>query len=294
MRKLISQLLPNNLKRKIVETDYFKRRQAIQLAGTSKRIDICAAQFAHILHLSNHSSLEDKVCLELGAGWVLSHALICYLLGAKKVIATDIVPFAQPEVLSLSLKNAIASLPRDLLAPFSDHSRIRERYDRLLSIRKFSFDELKKIGIDYKSPVDFAKGELGDSIDFIYSFSVLEHVPNDDVSTLLHNLAGALNHNGTMIHCIHLEDHKNFGQYPFDFLKIPNDQYSRELEAKRGNRIRYSGWERVFSNLKSIKIDFIYRYYRRDKALPDGIDHSISYLDEDDLRTSHLGVYVKK
>ena len=84
IKRLALKILPDKLKEKIKQSNIFKRRTAIKLASSSKRIDICAAQFAHVLHLSKQSSLEGKICLEIGAGWVLSHALICYLLGAKK------------------------------------------------------------------------------------------------------------------------------------------------------------------------------------------------------------------
>lgn len=294
MQRLISKLLPNAMKQKIRQSNYYTHRTAIRLASSSKRIDICSTQFAHIFHLLKRPSIEGKICLEIGAGWVLTHALVCYLLGAKKVIATDIVLCARPDTISLALRHAIASIPRDILAPFSNHSRIRERFNRLLSISQFSFDTLKEFGIEYQSPVDFADEKVNTAVDFIYSFSVLEHVPNDDVSALLNNLVESLNLGGTMIHCIHLEDHKNINRYPFDFLNIAENQYTRNLQSERGNRIRCSEWRRIFENLEGTNTDFIYSYSRLDKALPESIDSSISYYDEHDLRTSHIGVYTRK
>jgi cyclopropane fatty-acyl-phospholipid synthase-like methyltransferase len=266
----------------------------MHLASSSKRIDICSAQFAHIFHLSKHPSIEGKTCLEIGAGWVLTHALVCYLLGAKKIIATDIVPYAFPDVIPLALKDSIASIPRDILAPFSDHSHIRERFNRLLSISKFSFDTLKEFGIEYQSPIDFSTEKVSLSFDFIYSNSVLEHIYIDDIPVLLNNLIEILNKGGAMIHCIHLEDHKDTNRDPFDFLTIPGDQYTRKLQSERGNRIRCSEWRRIFGGLEGTTTDFIYSYARLDKALPKSIDRSISYDDEHDLRTSHIGVYTRK
>lgn len=265
------------------------------MASSSKRIDICAAQFAHVFHLAKHPPLEGKVCAEVGAGWVLSHALVCYLLGAKKVIATDIRPNAYPECIPFALKEAIAYIPRDVLAPFSDHSLIRERYNRLLSVTRFSFDILKEdFGIEYLSPINFASEKLNAPVDFIYSSSVLEHVPHEDVSVLLENLGDSLNPGGTMIHCIHMEDHKDINGNPFEFLKIPGAEYPRNLQSNRGNRIRASEWRNLFDNLKGYESDFIYNYSRLDKPLPESIDASIRYIDEADLRLSHIGVYTRK
>ena len=97
-----------------------------------------------------------------------------------------------------------------------------------------------------------------------------------------------------MIHCIHLEDHKDINRYPFDFLNIAENQYTRKLQSERGNRIKCSEWRRIFGDLEGTNTDFIYSYSRIDKALPESIDPSISYYDEHDLRTSHIGVYTRK
>ncbi|MDB4812979.1 class I SAM-dependent methyltransferase [Akkermansiaceae bacterium] len=294
LSNLKSKIVPNNVKQRIIQSNFFNNRKAARLASSSKRIDICATQFAHMFHLSNHAPIEGKVCLEIGAGWVLSHSLVCYLLGAKRIIATDIFPCARPDALSFALKDAIVSIPRDVLAPFSDHTSIRERYERLLSISHFSFQSLEELGIEYKSPIDLAREQLDISVDFIHSNSVLEHVPKDDVRPLLNNLAECLNYGGTMINCIHLEDHKDFNNFPFSFLDIPQDKYPPTIQTKRGNRLRCSEWEGLFNSLETTSSDFIYRHVRRDKKLPPSIDRSINHSDEIDLKTSHIGVFTKK
>ncbi|MCP4178379.1 MAG: hypothetical protein GY756_11485 [bacterium] len=83
MNKYVYKLMSPSLKNKYLCSKYYRNKEAIRLASSSKRIDICSAQFAHLLHLSKQPSLEGKVCLEIGSGWVLSHAIVCYLLGAK-------------------------------------------------------------------------------------------------------------------------------------------------------------------------------------------------------------------
>ncbi len=294
MLSFLKKMIPRSIKKKIKETNYFQHQAVSNLAATSKRIDICSAQMAHIFHLSKHAPIEGKVCLEIGAGWVLTHALVCYLLGAKKVIATDVVPIAQPDTLLLALRDAIASIPRDILAPFSDHARVRERYNNLLSYSEFSFDTLKELGIEYQSPVDLATEKINTPVDFIYSNSVLEHVPVNDVPDLLNNLVNSLNVGGTMIHCVHLEDHQDIVGDPFNFLDIHENQFTPTLQSNRGNRIRCNQWRKLFDDLKGTNTDFIYCYSRLEKPLPEVIDSSISYVDEDDLRVSHIGVYTRK
>lgn len=294
MRRLLGRVLPRGLKSKLRQSEFFKRKMAKRLASSSKRVDICSAQFAHAMHLAKHGTLEGKVCLEVGSGWVLSHAIVCHLLGAKKVIATDIVPCARPETIATALRKSVAYLPRDMLAPFSDHTRIRERYARLLRKSHFSFDVLQEFGIEYRAPVDFATQKVDTPVDFIYSNSVLEHVPKHDVKALLENLVESLNEGGTMIHRIHLEDHQDMASQPFGFLSIPDDQFGRDEQTARGNRIRGSTWRELFADLEGVDTEVIYSYARGEKELPTTIDPSIAYLDEDDLRTTHIGMYSKK
>ena len=294
MRNILKKLIPGRLRRASRSWTLYNYMQARHLATTSKRVDLCAAQFAHVLSLADYLPLKDKVCLELGCGWVLSHALVCYLLGARKVIATDIVNQAFPQSLALAVSKAIASMPQDLLSPFEDHALLRERFNRLREIPRFDFAALRNLGVEYVAPIDFANTKLDEPVDFIYSISVLEHVPCKHVVPLLQNLVSTLSDGGTMIHCFHLEDHQNLSQQPFAFLSIPAEQFPPTLQSDRGNRLRRSEWEQIFSGLSSATTRFLYSWSREDKALPQVIDPSIRYVDQADLRVSHLASYTRK
>ena len=290
----VNNIIPTDFKSKIKTLQYFQRKQARKLASTSKRVDICAAQFAHSLHLADTSDLSGKVCLEIGSGWVLSHALICHLLGAKKVFATDIYPLAKPQYVYNALHESETSIIRDILSPYEDHNLIRKRLANLLAITHFNHDTLKELGIEYIAPINIAKNKLNIAVDFIYSNSVLEHVPFDDVVPLLRNLVTDLNKNGTMIHRIHLEDHLSISKDPFKFLTIPEKKYSRDLQSTRGNRIRKSTWMKIFHEIPNIKSEVMYEWSRNDINLPSEIDQSIEFDNQIDLKISHLGLFSKK
>ena len=292
MKQFLTTILPEPVKIRL--RPYIDHWKAKALAASSKRLDICAAQFAHILALAKHPPLANKTCLEIGSGWVLSHAIICYLLGAKKVIAVDISPLAHPKYLSIAVHQAIPHILQDILSPFEDHTLLRNRVNRLLSIKRFDFKILADLGIEYVSPLDLARQRLGMPVDFVYSHSVLEHVPTTDVTLLLQNLAHDLSPGGTMIHCIHLEDHTDFVHRPFQFLSLPPAAYPRWRQTNTGNRIRASGWERIFNSLDNSSSTFLYSFTRPDVELPSRIDESIHFTDEQDLRTSHLGVFTRK
>src|SRR5205807_459970 len=124
--------------------------------------------------------------------------------------------------------------------------------------------------------------------------SVLEHVPKDDVTPVLENVFSDLSPGGIMVHCIHLEDHKEHFRVPFAFLEIPASDYSRSLQTIRGNRIRASDWKRRFETVGDSTSRFLYSWSRPDVGLPSWIDPSIDHQGEADMRVSHVGVLTQK
>ena len=249
---------------------------------------------AHMFHLAGQRSLKGKVCLEVGCGWVLTHALVCHLLGARKVIATDIETMAKPQYLAEAVNSAIPYIVRDVLSPFAPHHQIRARLDRLRSIERFDFDVLSDLGIEYVAPVDLARNGLGRQVDFIYSLSVFEHVPENNIPYLLRNLMADLSPGGNMLHAIHLEDHRGIEDAPFSFLGEAASDYGPEEQARHGNRLRRTQWWHLFEELENFESRFVYEFSRLDKPLPGQIDAAVVHEGEEDLRVSHLGVYGTK
>jgi hypothetical protein len=266
----------------------------MRLAASSKRLDICAAQFAHLLHGIKSENLQGKVCLEIGSGWVLSHALICYLLGAKKVIATDITPHAHPNNLRHAVNRAVISVVRDVLSPFESHEKLRGRLENLRQIKRFDFESLQSLGISYLAPIDLAKCRIEDELDFVFSLSVLEHVPLQNLHSLLLNIQLSLKPGGMQAHCIHLEDHKDISGNPYEFLSMAEHYYDQSMQTDRGNRMRGSQWEKLFSSLQQSEFRLLYKWTRDDRCLPGRIDPSIVYEDDEDLRVTHMGVVSKR
>lgn len=279
------ELLANAIAHSRLVNDIKARR----LATNNKRLDVCAAEIAHQLHLIPEITIQDKVCLEIGCGWILSYALIYYLLGAKKVITTDILPMANPARLYDALHHSTAYVIRDVLSAYVDRETIREKLDYLLSLKHFDFETLSKIGIEYVAPFDFAKSNYSEKADIIYSRSVMNHLPRSIVKDILKNLYDTLNSGGAMMHDIHLEDIKAEDN-PFAFYEIPETEYPLEYDTVRGNRIRASQWEEYFDDLSSNKSRVYYRWIREDNILPSNIDSSIKYKDSQDLLTTHIGI----
>jgi hypothetical protein len=268
-------------------------RARSQAAG-SKRLDLSAAQVAMLFHMSAAPPVTGKVCLEIGSGWVLSHALVMHLLGATRVIATDIEPLAHPSVLRQAVRQSNEGIIRDLLAPFGDHAAIRKRLTALREIGTFDVETLGRLGIEYRAPIDLATTPLGEPIDFAYSLSVLELVPTADLRPLLVNLTADLRPGGAMLHAVHLEDNSDFASAPFEFLSESAQTYDRHTQAWRGNRLRASELLRIFSTVPGLNARIVYAWQRLDRPLPSRVAPEITYTDEHDLRTSHVGIYATK
>lgn len=273
----------------------YNKMHASKIAVQGNRLDICANEVAIYLLQCGKGKyvLRDKVCLEVGSGWLLTHSLVFYLLGAKKVYATDIYPLLQPEIISRAVYKSVDWSILDCLSIFEDRELIKVRLKKLLSLEKISVEVLRDLGIEYIAPIDLSQ-ELPtkERIDFIFSKVVLQQVPIDDIVPLLENLESSLSKDAFMLHFIHLADLKNF-EKPFDFFIYPQEFYSRELQTRWGNRIRRSQWKQIFSNLKHTDSRFLFEWSCKDRELPEKIDSSIHYTDEEDLRTSHIGVVTE-
>lgn len=295
--KIAARILPRRIKDRLKRWREFQDWRAGRLAAGSKRLDLTAAQTAHALHLmglAGKNYFQDKVVLEIGSGWVLSHALVFYLLGARQVIATDIEAHASFKSLGAAIHGSTLSAALEFLSPFEDHHLIRRRVADLFKQPEITEEVLQNIGISYVAPIDLARQELPVRPDFIYSYSVLEHVPIDDLRALVNNLLGALSQEGLMFHHIHLEDHRDIDYAPFAFLDKPESGFDKQQQSRRGNRLRASGWRRLFMGLDQADFEFLYSWRREGFSLPERIDPSVSYEDENDLRISHIGVTLRR
>lgn len=297
MKNLVKSLLDERTKSVIRSSELYQalynKMHSSKLAVAGKRLDICANEVAIYLLQSGKDKyvLRDKICLEIGSGWLLTHSLVFYLLGAKKVYATDVYPLLQPENIFKAVCKSVDWSILDSLSTFEDREIINLRLKKLLSFKNLSVEVLQDLGIEYVAPIDLSqKLPSKEKIDFIFSKSVLEHVPVDDVVPLLENLVNSLSEDGFMFHLIHLLDHKNLKERPFDFFVYQQEAYSRELQSRWGNRIRRSEWKQIFSNLKHLDSRFVFEWSCKDRELPEKIDSSIQYTDEEDLRISHIGV----
>jgi len=178
-------------------------------------------------------NFEDKICLEIGPGNSLIVAYNLLMNGAKKVILVDKYP-------RWNNSYTINELQK------KEINYIKKKYNKpnLFFIKDDKLD---------KQYIKFIRGDitqisLTEQIDFVLSFSVLEHIKN--IEEVVSSLSSILSNNGLSYHFIDLRDHYNFNS-PFLFYKHSNYIWDRFL-TKEGvsytNRLRYDDYIRIFFN----------------------------------------------
>jgi SAM-dependent methyltransferase len=133
---------------------------------------------------------DDAVFYEFGAGWDLAIPLSYAALGVGRQVLVDIRPSARAELVN----ETITLLERELGSlggPVSALSELEERF-----------------GITYLAPRDArATGLESESIDFVTSTDVCEHIPEEDLAQIFGECRRLLRPGGTISCRIDLQDH---------------------------------------------------------------------------------------
>ena len=206
-----------------------------------KRIE---AGFTLARALRPYRSLTGASVMEVGTGRSLGLPLVCWLLGAERVITVDVTVYLRPEILrsDLAYCKAHKAWLRDLLAQHEGGSgAANTRLDELLELelqvpaRQLLDEVLQRCCITYLAPCDASAPDLqAGSLDVQLSRAVLEHIPPDELRRLLEGATRLLKPDGHCAHWIDLSDHFQHG----------DDSISRI------NFLRFTdaGWERLAGN----------------------------------------------
>jgi SAM-dependent methyltransferase len=126
----------------------------------------------------------DAVFWEFGVGWDLAIPLSFAALGVGRQVLVDIRPSARVELVNDSLAHLE-------LEPVGSLSELEERF-----------------GIEYLAPRDArATGLPAESVDFVSSTDVCEHIPEDDLAAIFRECYRLLRPGGVFSCRIDLQDH---------------------------------------------------------------------------------------
>jgi len=222
----------------------------------------------------NKISLKDKTVLELGPGNSYINAYNFLFHGAKKVVLVDKFPRI------IKTKKQKEYVTKEL-------EFIKRKYGKAPFFVKA--ETLDPKYLEY-IPKELTETNL-DSVDFIYSNSVLEHVKN--VERNIESMSKILNLRGYMYHNIDLRDHYNFNK-PFLFYKYEDstwDKYMTKEGVSYTNRLRYDDFVDLF---KKYGFEIIYEKTKKQKLNQKKLSSRFRNKSKDILEIANLSVLLRR
>jgi SAM-dependent methyltransferase len=231
----------------------------------------------HMQRAFDTETVAGKTILEIGPGDSVASAIIGRAYGASQIILVDAGHYASE---SMGFYRELADLMRShgLAAP-------------QLSFARGLSDVLSCCHAKYfAAGVESFRGIETRSVDYIWSHSVLEHVPKVDVQRLLQECKRVLRANGVMSHNIDFQDHIN---HSLNSLRFSEAVWESPLMRNSGfytNRIRAG---EMHDMVRSAGFTILQEGFGQWPTLPlsrDKLDASFKNLTDEDLliRTSHF------
>jgi hypothetical protein len=148
--------------------------------------------------------------LEIGSGWYPTFPFACYLGGARQVITVDLTRHLKGELARTCaelLGNHLELIASACEVPIDEvrarHRALLQRLDGRMDLAAASEGV-----VDYRAPADARATGLPDqSIDCVFSNSVLEHVREDAIDAMYLEARRILRPEGLMFHSVNCGDH---------------------------------------------------------------------------------------
>lgn len=199
-------------------------------------------QYQQLYETYCQRSIADAHILEIGGGRDLCMPLAFHLLGANHLVVTDLYRQLKLDLL------------QNIFQRLSEQKEFTQKWKRSFPFRYIAtLEALEQLGISYVAPVDILGTNCFQekSFDLIYSFSTLEHLPQEELLPLFQKFYFLLKTDGVMIHTVNLEDHYAYTDKtlsPYHFLRYSSMTYrwiNSSLHYQ--NRLRYSDYLAVFA-----------------------------------------------
>ncbi len=200
--------------------------------------------------------LAGSRAVEIGAGWMPVVPIALWMHGMMSCASYDVSPLLKDEF----IPRIIERLPDadHFESPFLEsHPSVREIWNRrrnelqtLVRDGASASTILKRCGINYHAPVDTGALALPDeSVDIVFSVSVLEHVPTNEIHRIFSECRRILRPNGIMVHIINPSDHFSHGDpsiASINFLQYSEKDFARyNTSFCYQNRLRASQYRQM-------------------------------------------------
>jgi SAM-dependent methyltransferase len=271
---------------------------AIRAAGRTGSMNdpdyLVAILGTHLRRLQQHGGSIDGIrALELGPGNSLGQGVLLGILGAECVTAVDVAPFAD-ERTGRAVYGPLADRVEDLVesGALPNCVSAEERSTRTSAVVP-NGSHFPRLGgrLHYEITDGRHLPSPDDSVDFIYSCSVLEHVKDPKLAYA--EMARVLRPDGFLSHMIDLEDHCH--PDPYDFLRYGDRLWSLMQSRSPGftNRLRASDHLRL---MERAGMEVLETVHTKAESPPQsrGLSRRFREYEPEDLMTIRMAVFARK
>jgi hypothetical protein len=195
--------------------------------------------------LTKITPIEGATVVEVGTGWDALPTIMLYAAGAERIHTYDHVRHLRADLVRAAMRRLGANAA--LLSAFfgTPVALIKERLGRALTASESGLPSfLTSTNITYHAPGDATNtGLAGCSVDIYYSYTVLEHVPENVAENIACEARRVLKSNGAYYAAIWLHDqYSSFDPTisPMNFLQYPEWLWAFFIKNKISyvNRLR--------------------------------------------------------
>jgi|JI102314A2RNA_FD_contig_21_21047910_length_1809_multi_8_in_0_out_0_2 SAM-dependent methyltransferase len=180
-------------------------------------------------------SLKGQSSVEVGTGWVPVVPMLLWLAGNGECFTYDLTRLLIPRYVQEAARQLVTMCDGTALTLNSRTLPIRsERYDtlvRLVRDRSTAEDILEALSIRYSAPSDAgATPHLDNSVDLVFSNTVMEHVPVSQLVRLFRESFRILKPGGWALHLIDPSDHFSHSDSSIskiNFLRFSDSEFDR-------------------------------------------------------------------
>jgi SAM-dependent methyltransferase len=261
----------------------FWRRLGLFRHGRMDAADYASRVFAEHARNAYPEGLPQRATiLELGVGDSLASALVAYGYKARQVYLADVGAFARTDPqLYKSLADSLAHSGFDV-PDISEASTLEEI--------------LRRCNATYLTHGLASLRDIPDnSVDFVFSQAVLEHIRKEEFAATLLELRRILRPTGRASHVIDFKDHLDQG---LNHLRFPERVWESRMMARSGfytNRIQAPSMLKIFEHcgFENLRVHKEWRW----PALPTpraALDRSFRQMSDADLLVSCIQVTMER
>ena len=219
-----------------------------------------------LIHNETGISFTDKTVLEIGTGWHGIDLLLFWLAGASKIFTIDHYGHLTLQSLRSHTPEVLSPWSLELISEFAPDARMRAERLNWKDWRNLD-DALRELNVATfvsRSSLTKKLSIPDNSIDVVYSYSVIHRIPEHDLRLLLNDLAQRLMRTGGV--CYHRTDqfdintqrHLDPGHWRLAYLKYPDWLFDTFLSGRFNsqNRLRESDFIEL---LEQSGIEIVYK-----------------------------------